>query len=1085
MLIYRYSMPSYQSRIITIATRVLLLHWLFVTILILGSAFAHEAEITPSGLNTDVHIAVIHPAGTTQYNITGGTRPGDGHNLFHSFGKFDVPANHIANFLNETKLPTDNILARVTGGEISDIFGTIQTQDFGSAKLFLVNPAGFVFGPTATLNVNGSVAFTSADYIKLADNVLFNATLNTAADALLSTAAVASFGFLSSDSGAIKVLGSTLKVQDGQSIVLAGGNIEIQSDTPIAGTARPARLVAPNGTILLGSARSPGEFDSVTLDPLMNVKTIPFSTAGSIVLNANSSIDVRGEETVSIKGGQFVLTINDAVVTTKAGAVPAHTVSLSGDSVIATSSIRQTSGADINMIVGTLVMDSSHIKSSVAGTGAGGNIHIDVGIATLKEGASIRTNTLAPGNAGNVTMIAKESIGLVDSELNSSSFDIGNGAGEGGQLWLTAPAITLQGSRLISSSNGMRSAGEIRLEAQTLVVKANDVGNESSISANTLGRGMGGSITIRGMDGLRSRTTDVIVADASSITSTTSGDGDAGDIAILTERMFLANGGSLITSSISSGDAGTMLIDANHSVQVTAVSVIESTAEGIGSAGKISITTPTLTLKSGGQISTSTTSKGKAGAITIGSENASDLVLVEGDESGIFTDTTGTGIGGTIDLFTRSLLIQDHGTISAKTSGTTKSAAGGSISITATDQVKLTDRASIEAGTSGPGDAGDIVVNAKDVSITGGAKITAESTGSGRAGTITIQGFNSPANSFLLGGAGSSMSTSTSKNGVGGNILIHAKDIRLTHGGKVLADTSGATTAATGGTITMQGDRVRIENSSLVTSSTSGLAKGGTITVAARESVSINDGAAISASSTGLGDAGNISVHAGERFMMHDGSVTTSATQSVGGNIEINAIDLVSLVNGRISTSVLGGAGNGGNISIDPNMVVLQNNSQIVANALAGHGGNITIATPVFLADQSSLVDASSLFGINGTVTIQSPISNLSGTVGQLTSQPSPVHLFVQNRCVALANGQPSTLIVGGRQTFSTTPGGWASSPLLMAIGTGEPVGGRSEERTIGLPVASENEKLSLRRLTPPSFLVRSFANDVHTGCRL
>ena len=121
------------------------------------------SPITSSGLGTTV---------TTSGNvhaITGGTRPGSGPNLFHSFGEFGVPTNHVANFLNESGLTTSNILGRVTGGNPSNIFGTIQTTGFGSANLFLMNPAGIVFGPNASLNVGGSVSFTTADYLRLAD----------------------------------------------------------------------------------------------------------------------------------------------------------------------------------------------------------------------------------------------------------------------------------------------------------------------------------------------------------------------------------------------------------------------------------------------------------------------------------------------------------------------------------------------------------------------------------------------------------------------------------------------------------------------------------------------------------------------------------------------------------------------------------------------------------------------------------------------------------------------------------------------------------------------------------------------------
>lgn len=96
-----------------------------------------QPPITPSGLNTQVNLAPAPPPRKVQYDITGGTRPGNGLNLFHSFGNFNLPTNNIANFLNDSGLPTSNILGRVTGGNISNIFGTIQTTGFGNA-----NPIG-------------------------------------------------------------------------------------------------------------------------------------------------------------------------------------------------------------------------------------------------------------------------------------------------------------------------------------------------------------------------------------------------------------------------------------------------------------------------------------------------------------------------------------------------------------------------------------------------------------------------------------------------------------------------------------------------------------------------------------------------------------------------------------------------------------------------------------------------------------------------------------------------------------------------------------------------------------------------------
>src|SRR5215467_15142282 len=215
-------------------------------LLIADQAFA-AAPITPSGLNTQVTLSATPPPGKIQYDITGGTRPGGGPNLFHSFGNFNVPNNNIANFLNNSGLATSNILGRVTGGNISNIFGTIQTTGFGNANLFLMNPAGFLFGPNATINVGGMVSFTSADYLRLADGVRFNAMPNASADALLSVAPVAAFGFLGSNPGAITVQGSHLTVAEGTGISLVGGNIAVQGGT----------LTAPSGQINLVSVGKP------------------------------------------------------------------------------------------------------------------------------------------------------------------------------------------------------------------------------------------------------------------------------------------------------------------------------------------------------------------------------------------------------------------------------------------------------------------------------------------------------------------------------------------------------------------------------------------------------------------------------------------------------------------------------------------------------------------------------------------------------------------------------------------------------------------------------------------------------------
>src|SRR5262249_7304501 len=104
--------------------------------------YAQVTNITSSGLGTALNGSTTTPCGGT-CTITGGDRRGQ--NLFHSFGRFDIGAGNTATFFNDSGLATSNIIGRVTDGQTSNIFGTIRTTNFGTANLFLMNPAGWIF----------------------------------------------------------------------------------------------------------------------------------------------------------------------------------------------------------------------------------------------------------------------------------------------------------------------------------------------------------------------------------------------------------------------------------------------------------------------------------------------------------------------------------------------------------------------------------------------------------------------------------------------------------------------------------------------------------------------------------------------------------------------------------------------------------------------------------------------------------------------------------------------------------------------------------------------------------------------------
>jgi filamentous hemagglutinin family protein len=95
-----------------------------------------------------------------------------GQNLFHSFERFGVPTKGRVTFTGPDGLK--NVIGRVTGGERSSIDGTLASKIQG-ADLWLLNPAGILFGPHARLQVPGSFHASTADELRFADGAVFSA----------------------------------------------------------------------------------------------------------------------------------------------------------------------------------------------------------------------------------------------------------------------------------------------------------------------------------------------------------------------------------------------------------------------------------------------------------------------------------------------------------------------------------------------------------------------------------------------------------------------------------------------------------------------------------------------------------------------------------------------------------------------------------------------------------------------------------------------------------------------------------------------------------------------------------------------
>jgi filamentous hemagglutinin family protein len=1041
-------------------------HWSNITtlltcVLYFGSiasnlVHAQVAPITASGLNTQIS-SPIAVGGQTQYDITGGTRPGGGANLFHSFGEFGVPTNNIANFLNETALPTSNILGRVTGGNLSNIFGTIQTTGFGNANLFLMNPTGFLFGPNAIVNVGGLVAFTSADYLKLADNARFNAIPNAAADVLLSASPVVSFGFLGSNPGAITVRGSQITVTEGSGISLVGGNITVQS----------ARLAAPGGQINLASIASAGEVSAGDFMPASGM------TRGSITLAQGATLDVSANAagTVRIRGGELVMAEST---------ISSDTINGNG-----------AAGVDIN-VTGNLSIDGpgSSIFTRTFGEGAGGNIFVDANSVTLQNGGTLSATTSGTeatatggtiavhanqiqlnnqatitatssdaGNAGTITMTAEENIAMLgNSSITSDSV---GGEGNGGLVSLTAPSIEMHGnSNIETSTAGRGNSGNIELQGNQVNL------TESFLSARTQAEGRGGNITIRGLTGEGSHATDVRLSDNSQLVSETIGDGEniqgaAGNILVETARLNLS-GGSLFntTSRGSTGAAGNITVNATDSLTISGFGTqinSDSMEFSFGDAGHISISAPSVVIENSGRISTSTSLVGNAGTIAVHTNNLqllsgghitsrsvienpdfpefaptgnagtvtiqglaspADSVMISGmDEnfnpSGIFTDTQGAGAGGNIFVNANTFTLQNGGMLSAKTSSTETTATGG-----------------------------NITVQGSDIQLKTGVIVTAETFGSGAGGKVTISADQriTVADSFILTGAIPELG----EGGAGGDIVLNAPTLSLERSG-LFASTSSTGKA---GDVALQGQQITLVSDTVVATSTDGQGAAGTIKVVGIQgpgsratSVALSNSRIESETVGNLGSEG----HAGSivmetaRLTLTDSQLSTRSSFSQGsaGQLVVNASDQIQLVRSNITSSSEGGVtdavtgdplqtGDAGEIVMRAPHISIEDASRVTTSTeFNGQGGDINIVAgqSVTLNNGSSISASSSGAGNAGNILINAG-QNYTSTDSTVTTQASQASggniTVLATDTVHLTNSQLNASVQGS----STTVGG-------------------------------------------------------------
>jgi filamentous hemagglutinin family protein len=497
--------------------------------------------------------------------------------------------------------------------------------------------------------------------------------------------------------------------------------------------------------------------------------------------------------------------------------------------------------------------------------GHGGSIEIRTKNLEMNN-AFISSRTFGHGNAGNI-VVAAESIKL----NNDSGFDRGifsssgkKVIGDAGSIMVNAKNIDINGAFIGSDTGGIGNAGSVTITSDSLklinrgsitsAVEETAEGNGGNVTLNidqleienatvtsgTLGNGDAGNVTVnadliklhkdgviasatntKGNGGAVSINAGQLEVNDGFVDSRTTGDGNAGNLIIVTNFLKLLNNGIINSSSgdknhTPSGNGGGVSINANQLEISNAY--ITSESFGSGNAGQLNVNANSIQLHENGFMSTSTFGQGSAGDIKIATKSLTALGtgnpiidLSSANLTGIFSgaDAESGGQTGTIEVNVKNDIQLNNGAqISIKNDATVAESKLNSLTPTAIsiDAANLfLTNSRIAADSNGNVGAGSIHIHFANQLFLDPSQITTEAT-DGNGGAIAIHGDGSI---FLLDSA---ITTSVSgQSGNGGDIVIAAKGLILDSG------FIQANTAASGAS----GGNVNIKTSALIPSASS------------------------------------------------------------------------------------------------------------------------------------------------------------------------------------------------------------------------------------------------------------------------
>ena len=513
----------------------------------------------------------------------------------------------------------------------------------------------------------------------------------------------------------------------GSDVVLQGGNI-----TSASGQIEVASL-GDRASVKISPTSSGWNFDYSGTSNFRDVQ-----------LSERASLDVSGSDagSIRIQGRQIRASEGSAVIAQvldmgggQIALNASESLSLEGVNLSATE--RMPTGAYIEIAPGATGDGSSQItvRAPSLHLTEGAQIGIGMAGAGTSGKVTVKAQTISADNGSNATPSS-----IFTGVL--PVFGPPPGAiGQAGDLEIdTEQLILTNGAQLIANTFGAGNAGNISIKARNLEVKGLNAGGASGIFSLSevpiipplpSGSGNGGELAIR--------TERLTVADGGQISVGTNGGNSAGNIKIAASDFIKLVGGSTNgrsgifasaltgnrASSPGSGSGGNINIKTNQLALLEGAtinasnfaSVASGKAPGTGPAGNINISASDIEIKDGSLITTDTVSGDRAN-ISLRSDS-----LVLRREGNITTNATGSAKGGNINIETDALIAFENSDITANAVDNF----GGRVVVNAatilgtTYREQLTPESDITASSAlGPTFSGSVELNSPEVDPTDG-----------------------------------------------------------------------------------------------------------------------------------------------------------------------------------------------------------------------------------------------------------------------------------------------------------------------------------------------------------------------------